>query len=149
MLDLLKVLKVRKIRAELDIAEQQRVVAERKDTLEKQTSLVDKLRAKKIENLHYRQSVQSDAAKICAAFQHREKIEYELERETYYEDMARAELSDELDTLKIKIMQLEKITSKQGKVRSQIKLQAVRREFLVQEIADEEFPLATATGRST
>ena len=106
---LLKVLRVRQTRAELSLSQQQQRVAESRKRHLESVLAVQELNNNIIDNTRYRVSVQSDDRKTNDALSHRKHLEYELERETYYEGVAREELEDELLLLQQKRKDLEKL----------------------------------------
>lgn len=138
--DLIKVLRMRKMRAELAVADQQKVVNSKKADLLKAQAIVKKLNDKVQDNLEYRQrvSVQTDPVRICEAISHRKKIEYELERERYYENMARDEYLHQISMLREKKQAFEKIRMKLERIDRVRRTHIVKADNLQQDILEEE-----------
>ena len=143
---LLKVLRVRQTRAELSLSQQQQRVAESRERHLESVLAVQELNNNIIDNTRYRVSVQSDARKTNDALSHRKHLEYELERETYYEGVAREELEDELLLLQQKRKDLEKLRIKQENVINLIRKNRVRVDFLQQDVEEEDFQMLQKTG---
>lgn len=141
MENMLKVLKLRKLRAELSISEQKIQVANHKQQLEMQQQVVCALQLLMAQNIEYRNSIQSDARKFAEAFKHRKKVQYELERETYYEEMARDDLNSAKHELHERIARLEKIKTKKNRIEKLTRQAKVRKAALQQDITEEEHPV--------
>lgn len=145
---LLRVLRIRKMRAEIALSDQKKVVEQCKLVLGQASVKVAGLSKQLTEILNYRQleSVQAEPSKICNAMLHRKQIDYELERERYYESMAGEELHIQLAKLKQQHLVLEKIKVKQERVATLRKTQMIREDFLRQDIHEEEI---TQSSRNT
>lgn len=138
--NLLSVLRVRESRAQLAIVDQQKVVEQARRSLVTAQAAVANLNRQLDENRDYRlqNTVQADPAKICAAISHRKQLDYEMERESYYESLAEEELKDQLLRLKQCRQALEKIKTKLETAENLRKKQIARVDYIRQDALEEE-----------